>query len=112
MSEYTITVEEIASWFRSKEHILGAHGVKLAGIHERPSTNKPAAFADYDTDSGIGRIVVWVSGEVDFEVLRRSNGEEVLVRHEKVSTLTESSLESAFDVFLLSMTRPEGPISN
>jgi hypothetical protein len=106
MDDYTITIEEIASWFSSKMRALEIAGVILAGIQERRGTSKPSAFADYDTDLGIGRIVVWVSGEIDFEVLRRSDGEGVLLRHE-----TEPSLESAFNTFLASMVHPHSPIS-
>ena len=111
MDDYTITIQEIASWFSSKVPTLEVAGVLLAGIQERRGTSKPSAFADYDTDLGIGRIVVWVSGEIDFEVLRRSDGEGVLFRHEQVSTLTEPSLESAFNTFLASMVHPHSQIS-
>ena len=112
MGEYTITVEEIISWFSSKKKILETAGILLAGIHGRAATAKPSALADYDTDFCIGRIVVWVSGEIDFEVLRRSDREYILFRHEQISTLDEPSLESAFEVFLKSMVRPGMSSSN
>jgi hypothetical protein len=106
-SEYPLTVDKIASWFRSKEGISRSHGVVLAGVHERRGTDKPAAFADFDTEVAIGRIIVWVSGEIDFEILRRSNGKGVLFHHEDVTDLAESTLEEAFQAFLKGMTNPD-----
>jgi hypothetical protein len=111
MGDYTITVDDIVSWFGSKEHALETAGVVLAGIHERRGTDKPAAFADYDTDLGTGRITIWVSGEAEFEVLRRSDGKNVMVRHEHVSSLNVSSFQSAFDAFLVNMAHSGEQIS-
>jgi hypothetical protein len=110
MGDYTITVEEIVSWFSSKENALATAGVGMAEIHEARGTNKPSAFADYDTDLGIGRVIIWVSGEADFQVLRRSDGKDVMVRHEHVPTLT--LLDGAFNAFLASMAHPGDQNSN
>jgi hypothetical protein len=107
MNNYTITVEEIASWFRSKDRILETAGVVLAGIHERPGTNKPSVFADFDTDLGIGRISVWVSGESDFEVLRRSDGKHAFLHHEESFAIGAPSLENAFNAFIERMKHPD-----
>jgi hypothetical protein len=107
MNNYMITIEEIASWFRSKDRTLETAGIILAGIHERPGTNKPSAFADFDTDLRIGRISVWVSGESDFEVLRRSDGKHVFFRHEESFAIGAPSLENAFNAFVESMKYPD-----
>ena len=106
MDAYPLTVGEIVSWFISKETTLAPLGIIVAGVHERHGTDKPAAFADFDTDLGIGRIIVWVSGEIDLQVLQRSDGKDVLFRHEKVSTLNAPSLQDAFKEFVKSMTHP------
>ena len=63
MDTYPLTVGEIISWFRSKENALATLGIILAGVHERSGTDKPAAFADFDAALGMGRIIVWVSGD-------------------------------------------------
>jgi hypothetical protein len=55
----------------------------------------------------MGRIIVWVSGEIDLEVLRISDGNNVLVRHEKVSSLDAPSLQDAFNEFVKSMKHPD-----
>src|ERR1039458_9621416 len=104
MNDYPLTIDEICTWFRSKELVSNSRGVILAGIHEGRSTDKPAAFADFDTEFGIGRITVWVSGEVDFEVLRRSDGKHIRMFHEQVSTLADSALDQAVDGFMDGMT--------
>ena len=106
MDTYPLTVGEIISWFRSKENALATLGIILAGVHERSGTDKPAAFADFDAALGMGRIIVWVSGEIDLEVLRISDGNNVLVRHEKVSNLDAPSLQDAFNEFVKSMKHP------
>lgn len=106
MGDFAFTVDEIASWLGSKERALETAGVVLAGIHERSGSSKPSVFADCDTNLVIGRITMWVSGETDFEVLRRSDGEGVLFRPGRVSSFTAPSLESAFDPFLAGMAYP------
>jgi hypothetical protein len=110
MTDYPLSVDEIASWFRSMEAVANARAVTVAGIHERRGTKKPAAFADFDADGRMGRICVWVSGETDFEVVRISDGEGVLFHHEKVSTLADQALDRAFDAFLKAMTNPDGDL--
>jgi hypothetical protein len=107
MTDYPLSVDEIASWFRSMEEVANARAVTVAGIHERHDTCKPAAFADFDADGRMGRVCVWVSGEIDFEVVRISDGEGVLFHHEKVSTLADQALDRAFDAFLKGMTNPD-----
>lgn len=81
MNDYTLTVEEICSWFRSRELVSNARGVTVAGVHEGRITAKPAAFADFDSDARMGRVCIWVSGEIDFEVIRTSDGQGVLFHH-------------------------------
>ncbi len=110
MSDYPLTVEEISSWFHSREDVSGARGVVLAGVHERPCTNKPAAFADFDTDAMMGRVCVWVSGEIDFEVIRRSDSVNVFSCHEEVSSLAGQAVDRAFDAFLKAMTNLQGDL--
>jgi hypothetical protein len=108
---YPLTVEEIESWFRSKETILSSLGVTLAGIRTSRRTNKPAAAADFDTAQGIGTITMWVSGETDFLVLQAADGKNVFVRHEVVSSLDSPALEDVFKDFLGSILHPEAAIS-
>jgi hypothetical protein len=103
MEEYPLRVEEIVSWFRLKEAGLQNIGIALAGVRES-HTNKPAATADFDTAQALGNISVWVSGEVDFHVLG-IDGKDTFQHHEKVQSLGDPSLESAFRAFLQSMTR-------
>jgi len=102
MSDYTITVKEIVSWFETK---VPPAGIILAGIHEGRGTTKPSAFADYDTDWAIGRIVIWVSGEAEFQILRRSDGTDVMVHHEHVPLL--AALDNSYGNFLSTMTNPD-----
>jgi hypothetical protein len=113
MSEkpYPLTVEEIESWFRSKEAMLASRGVTLAGVRTSRRTNKPAATADFDTAQGIGNITIWVSGETDFVVLQTADGKSVFVRHEVVSSLDSPDLESVFRDFVGSILHPESAIS-
>ena len=102
MSGYPINVDQIISWFRSKAGSLKETGTTLADIHAN-TANVPSARADFDTDSKIGRIMFWATGEVDFEVLRRSDGGFALFRHESVLSLQTAELDYAYDEFVNAM---------
>lgn len=106
MSEHPITVEQIVAWLRYKERSLANLGVTLAEVRERHA-HVPSAAADFDSNLAIGRINAWASGEIDFEVLRREDGTDVLFRHEEVSRMDELSLEEAFADFLRCMLNPD-----
>lgn len=108
---YPLTVEEIESWFRSKETILASLGVTLAGIRTSRRTDKPAATADFVTAQGIGNITMWVSGETDFVVLQTTDGKSVFVRHEVVCSLDSPTLEGVFKDFVGSILHPDAAIS-
>jgi len=110
MSDYPLDLQEISAWLRSKDQALKDHGVTLAQVREN-RVHVPAAWADFDTERAIGRISAWVSGQVDFEVLRRSDGEYAFFHHESISSLGSPTLESAFDEFLRTMMHPEAAIS-
>ena len=86
MNEHPITLEQIVAWLRSKKRNLGDSGVTLVEVRER-RVQVPAAAADFDATHAIGRINVWVSGEFNFEVLRKQDGADLLLRHEDVSSL-------------------------
>ena len=102
MSGYPISADQIISWFRSKAASLKETGVTLAGI-QASTANVPRASADFDAESRIGRISFWATGEVDFEVLRRSDGEFALFRHESVPSLQTAELDYAYDEFVNAM---------
>jgi hypothetical protein len=106
MSEYPLKLEEIVVWLRSNDQVLNNLVITLADVRES-HTNKSAAAANFDTAQAVGQICVWVSGEIDFQVLRASDGKDVYTRHQKVSSLSEPSLESAYKGFLQRMTHPD-----
>jgi hypothetical protein len=106
MDQYPLTINEITIWFCSKEPQLSADGLVLAAIRENSSSDKPSACADFDTPVAMGRIVVWVSGEIDFEILRVSDGNTVLFHHQDVLTLDSVPLQVAFDRFIQCMNHP------
>jgi len=82
LTEYPLTVAEIASWYRSKQRSLAGSAVSLVEIRER-AEYLPAA--DFDGANTIGRINAWVTGEFDFEALRVSDGKDIFSRHVTVS---------------------------
>jgi hypothetical protein len=102
MSTYPLSLEDILSWFRSKEATLGGSEVSLVGVRES-RTEKSAAAADFDSAAAMGRISIWVSGEVDFEILRVSDGQTIYSRHESILTLSSTLLEDAFTEFARGM---------
>ena len=106
MSESAVTLEQIVSWLRSKERTLTDSGVVLSEVRERRE-HLPAASADFDADITVGRINAWISGEVDFEVLHREDGTDVLFRHEEISTIDDPSLQIAFNDFIRCMLNPD-----
>jgi hypothetical protein len=106
LDEYPFSVTEILNWFSSKEPTLHDLGIKLAEVHGREDTSKPAARADFDSSQAIGRIAMWVSGETDFEVLERSDGKLVLFRNVVVKSFDDPSLAAAYGDFIKSMEKP------
>ena len=101
MNGYRIDVEQAILWFRSKANLLKDTGVSMAEVHAS-ATNVPSARADFDSEERIGRISIWASGEIDFEVLR-SDGEFALFHHESVNKLQTSAVDRAYGEFLKSM---------
>ena len=104
MSQYPLILDEIVSWFRSKQSALQGSVVSLADIKQGDAGPKPGAGADFDGANTIGRISGWVSGEFDFEALRTSDGKDIYWRHVEVSSLDE--LEGAYADFLKIMQDP------
>ena len=102
MNEHPITLDQIVAWLRSKERNLGDSGVTLVEVRER-RVHVPAAAADFEATHATGRINAWVSGEFDFEVPRKEDGTDLLLRHEDVSSLDEPILERAYADFLRRM---------
>jgi hypothetical protein len=76
--------------------------VTLVELRERQS-HIPGVAADYDADETIGRITVWVTGQFDFEVLHRGNGEFAFFRHEATTDLKDTKLVEAYRAFVESM---------
>jgi hypothetical protein len=104
MTAYPLTLADITSWYRSKQHALAGMDVSLVGIRERTEYT-PAARADFDGVDAMGEICGWVSGEFDFAIVRVSDGAQVFWRHADVAAVDD--LESAFTDFLGSMLNPQ-----
>lgn len=102
MTEYPLKLEDITTWFASKKSDLDANHVVLAEIGQR-SEHIPSAWADYDTKALMGRIAIWVTGQVDFEVLRCTDGEHLYFHHESINSIHEPRLQTAFNEFLRKM---------
>jgi hypothetical protein len=100
---YPIELQAIINWFASKADSLAGTGVTLAETAAR-SEYVPAARADFDSVSAIGRICFWVTGQVDFEVLDRADGVPLLLRHETVETPDSRQLDEMYGVFIAVMT--------
>lgn len=106
MTAYPIDIEEILKWFRSKAKLLEGSGVQMAGVQAN-TVHVPNAWADFDSENRIGRITVSVTGEVDFEVLSRSDGEFVLFRHESVTRMDAPELDRGYCEFVANMENSE-----
>jgi hypothetical protein len=102
MTEYPLKLEDITNWFASKQSDLDANHVVLVDTAQR-TEHIPSARADYDTKAFMGRIAVWVTGQVDFEVLQRSDAELFYFHHESISSVHEPRLQTAFTEFLRKM---------
>lgn len=102
MNDYPINLNEAVAWIRSRGDLLGGISIKLVDMKAQQE-GTPTARGDFDGDFGIGRITIWVSGDVNFEVLRMSDGELIFFRYEHVVTLEASVLEDAFKEFTRSM---------
>ena len=79
MTEYPFSVDQIVDWFRAQSAVRDSD-VQVVEIRER-TEYLPAAAADFDATVAMGRISGWVSGQVDFEVVRVSDGENIFWRH-------------------------------
>ena len=102
MTEFQIEIERAVSWFGEKAKLLKNTDITMAEVHAN-SVNVPSARADFDSENFIGRISIWATGEIDFEVLKRSDGEFSFFRHETVSKLQTPVLDHAYDEFVRSM---------
>jgi hypothetical protein len=103
MAEFT--VDDISFWYRSKEEAFVSRGIMLAGIKEN-RMHLHSALADLDTSTKIARIIGWVSGEFDFEILNRASGEFAYFRHESVLSINDPKLELAFEGFVEELRKP------
>lgn len=103
MTTHPLALEEIVSWYRSKQRCLEGSGVSVVDIRER-TDQLPAAAADFSGADTMGRINGWVSGEFDFEAVRVSDGADIFWRHVDVTNL--DALESAFADFLKNLSDP------
>jgi hypothetical protein len=104
MNEYPLAMEEIVTWLHAKEQSLPDLGVKLRDMRERHD-RMPAVAADFDAGFATGRINAWVSGEIDLEVLRSKDGENVFFGHVRVSKMDEPLLEEAYSDFVRIMVK-------
>jgi hypothetical protein len=103
MTEHPIKLDDIIRWFESNWEEAISHDVTLGEIKRSDNKYKPSAFADYDSRLFMGRILFWVSGEVDFEMVRISDGISDF-HHENVCDINESRLKIAFSAFLQKMS--------
>lgn len=96
----TIALEDIVSWYRSKQRLLAGTDVTVVDVAERRE-HLPAALAELQGVDALGRINGWVSGEFDFEAVRVSTGDDLFWRHAKVESV--EALEPTFDDFVNSL---------
>lgn len=106
---FPLTTHQIVSWYRSKQAVLEGSGVSLVGIRESTG-RKPAAAADFDADNAMGRINGWVSGEIDFEAVRVSDGKDLFWQHVDVSVTDQ--LDATYADFIQRLLSPEDPDSS
>ena len=92
-----LKLEQITSWFKSKQTELAGSDVSLVAIRETTEFF-PAVTADFDGIETTGRISGWVSGLFDFEVVRISDGKDIFFEHAKVSKVGD--LEPAYSKFV------------
>ena len=107
MSEDILSLNDIHTWLQSRGDEL-VQGVTLAGVR-RSAKHTASAFADFDAANTLGRIIVWVSGEIDFEVIRREDGGFAFFNHQVVSHMSDPRLQHIYREFLEQMVRPDEP---
>jgi len=98
MSEDILRLSDVKKWLESKRNHL-VDGVVLAEVRTN-SEHIASAAADFDASWAIGRISVWVTGEIDFEVLRRSDSSVAFFEHQTVSKIEDAQLEDIYNEFL------------
>jgi hypothetical protein len=97
MTKHPITLAEIVGWYRSKQRSLQDSGISVTAARER-RRHLPGAAAEFTCKKAMGRINGLVSGEFEFEVVRVSDGKDLLRRHISVSTV--DALEATYIDFL------------
>jgi hypothetical protein len=102
MTDYPIDPEQAIAWLRSKTTILEKSLVTLADLQTR-HVNIPTVRADFDSDRSIGRISVWMTGEIDFEILCRTDAQLIFFRHESVENFQIPELDIAYEEFIQNM---------
>ena len=104
MSRDVLDLDQVKAWLQSRSSDL-VQGVTLTEV--RASTqHRPSASADFNATDSAGRINIWVSGEIDFEVIRRSGYSFAFFRHEDVSSMADPRLVDIYHEFLQRMLQP------
>jgi len=103
MKDYPIALHALVDWLNSKALGLGNTSVSFAGTQQN-ALHLPSAFADFDAERVVGRICGWISGEIDFEIVRISDGKMIFFQHVKVSSIEDPTLDGAYSKFLKNMT--------
>lgn len=105
MNDYPIDLNVAVAWIRSRGDLLADTGVKLVDVKDQQE-GTPTARGDFDSDYAVGRIIIRMTGEADFEVLRMSDGGPIFFRHEHAVTLEDTVPGDAFKEFVKSMMVP------
>ena len=105
LKEYPLKLDEVVSWFHSKQRTLAGSLVTLGDIRKRTKYLQVAA-AEFSGTGAFGEIDAWISGEFDFHVLRSSDRKDIFFRHVKTSAI-DGELESVYEEFLRAMENPD-----
>gem|GEM_PF-6507003 len=104
----------VTSLFATSCLIADSYFRKLSGRIFYCFCSEPSPFTGLNISPQLGRImtrkrsldasVIWVTGQIDFEVLQRSNAEYFWFHHEDTRNLDAPHLQTAFIEFLQKMS--------
>ena len=96
-------IEYLPSWLNINKSVLTdlkiAHTITQGSV----KTDKNGTRADFDTDSQIGRITLWETGECDMEILDVETGDTVYLVHRVFNDARDAA--TAWNTFVLQMSK-------
>ena len=90
-------------FLEDNRELLVRQRIEIAEVYTTPSNaSVPGMYADFYTETRIGRITIWSTGDCDLEILDADSACQLFWEHRLVSPSTDFA--SAFQKFMEKLT--------